>query len=219
MQKLEDFGAYLRSRIEAEEKRLGFQLGWRLLASPLQVLDGAALAFIGLNPAGAVKRPDHPDLSVPSGNAYVNEIRERAKPAGCSGLQLQVRRLFTALGHAPETVLAGNFIPFRSQSRAQLRNFPAASAFGREIWADILARAKPPLIVSMGRDVFDNMSQVLGAGPASTVSVGWGTIYARNARFPGGRIIGLPHLSRFAIIGREESRQALAQLFPEGDFS
>lgn len=35
----------------------------------------------------------------------------------------------------------------------------------------------------------------------------------------GEHIINLPYLSRFAIIGRDESRQALAQLFPEGDFS
>lgn len=217
MTELEIFGADLRSRIEEAEERLGHQLGWRLLASPLSVLDGAELAFIGLNPAGAVNRPDHPDLCMSRGSAFVDEIWDAPKP-GASHLQRQIRMLFEALDHAPEKVLAGNLVPFRSPSRAELREPRASLDFGREIWTDILKRAKPSLIVTMGIEVFENVSTIVDAGPADRVPINWGERQARSARFPGGRIVGLPHFSRYAIIGRARSRGALTQLFPEGSF-
>jgi hypothetical protein len=45
------------------------------------------------------------------------------------------------------------------------------------------------------------------------VPIGWGNVKAFAADFPGGRIVGLPHLSRYSVIGRQKSETALKSLF------
>lgn len=46
-----EFSSNLQQRIEAAYKESGNSHGWRLLASPACVLEGAEVAFIGLTPA------------------------------------------------------------------------------------------------------------------------------------------------------------------------
>jgi hypothetical protein len=49
------------------------------------------------------------------------------------------------------------------------------------------------------------------------VPVGWGSVTGCRGSFDGGAFVGLPHLSRFAIVGRAESDRAIRELFP-GDW-
>lgn len=103
----------MRARIEQEYLRRGDRLGWRLLSSPWEIVSSAEVAFIGLQPGGTYAPAEHPDLCPEQGSAYVTESWVGAAP-GQSPLQRQVRALFEMLGVAPETVLAGNLVPFRS---------------------------------------------------------------------------------------------------------
>lgn len=212
---VDDYSRLLRARIEHAYQTSGNKLGWRLLASPAAVLDGADIAFLGLNPGGSVQRADHGELSMPNGSAYVVESWGNGLTPGQSPLQKQVRALFDRLGIEPEKVLAGNLVPFRSPSWAHLDDKEAALSFGESIWRLILERARPRLVICMGSATYASLSRILGATDAQTVRVGWGSVGARRAAFEGGILVGLPHLSRFGIVTRPQSEAALRQIFRE----
>lgn len=198
--------------IEAAYLQSGNTLGWRLLSSPASTIEGADIAFIGLNPGGHRYEPDHPSFAVPGTSAYVDESWKGAPP-GESPLQKQVRALFRGLGAKPEDVLSGNLVPFRSPSWADLNNKPYALDFGFRIWREILGRARPRLVIGMGRQVTQKLKQILATHDEERVTVGWGNVSATRAVFTEGRLVGLPHLSRFPIVGRPQSSSALQLLF------
>lgn len=201
----------LRRRIQAAYAKGSHHLGWRLLYSPAAVLEGAKVAFMDLNPGGDEKPVDHAEFCMETGSAYADECWGR--PPGQGPLQRQVLGLFEMVGAAPDAVLAGNLVPFRSPSWDTLRNRDAALAFGMEIWRDILAHARPRLVIGMGGVTNRALMAMLGVTAVRTVPVGWGNVTAVAGTFGQGRFVGLPHLSRFRIVGRTESTVALRQLF------
>lgn len=205
------FTQALSKRIETEYQKRGDDLGWRLLYSPAHVLDGASVAFIGLNPGGGFKPADHAEFAMTDGSAYKLE-RWNGAP-GESKLQRQAQALFQRLDVPLEDVLAGNLIPFRSRSWSAMHHRSDALAFGKTLWSDILDRARPRLVIAMGRVTIDALADVLNVGHLEKVPVGWGTVKARRGPHRNGIFVGLPHLSRFAIIGRPESEGALQTLF------
>lgn len=188
----------------------GRPLGWRLLYSPRSVLEGARVAFIGLNPGGSTIDPDHGMFSSEPGSAYRRDVENWG---ASSQLQDQVLELFRRLNVPPEEVLAGNLVPFRSSSEATLEDAPGAIAFGKTLWAEILKTARPSLVASMGGTANREVAQLLGVDDINSYPVGWGAYTASRGRFPDGTWIGLPHLSRFAIMKRAPSQAALAELF------
>lgn len=185
-------------------------MGWRLLYSPRRVLDGARVAFIGLNPGGRSADPTHGEFSTEAGSAYRREV-ENWGPN--SALQGQVMALFARLKVSPEEVLAGNLVPFRSPDEASLPDLPQAIAFGCNLWRDILRKVGPSLVISMGATANREISRLLMVRTTATLPVGWGTYTASRGRFSNGTWIGLPHLSRFTIMTRGESQAPLDRLF------
>jgi hypothetical protein len=133
--------------VRLQQNPSGRPLGWRLLYSPRSVLEGARVAFIGLNPGGSTVDPEHGVFSSERGSAYRRDIENWGTS---SQLQDQVLELFRRLNVSPEEVLAGNLVPFRSPSEATLEDAPGAIAFGRTLWAEILKTARPSIVVSMG---------------------------------------------------------------------
>lgn len=209
------FCRQLTERIEKAYAESGNSLGWRLLASPAGVLDGADVAFIGLNPGGSIRPVAHPEFCLPHGSAYVDEVWGRATEAGTSPLQTQVRILFGKLGVSPDEVLAGNLVPFRSPNWNSLKQRELALRFGELLWADILSRANPRLVIGMGHAVSQPLCRILRAREVQQVSVGWGTVTALKAQTPHGSLVILPHLSRFGVVSRERSAEALRFLFKD----
>lgn len=205
------FASELERRIEDEYRECGYDLGWRLLASPIRVLDGAKIGFIGLNPGGSVVDPKHATLA-PSASAYVTECWA-GFPAGKSPLQMQVRRLFGALGVPPDEVLAGNLVPFRSPNWSSLPHKERATAFGKAIWRDIFAQTRPEIVVAMGRLVYEAMAEILSAEQLPNIASGWGNVPIRRGINGKTQLVGLPHLSRFSLIGRTASQGGLATAF------
>jgi hypothetical protein len=210
----DEYCSALRLRVSTAYKESKNSCGWRLLASPSSVLEGADIAFIGLNPGGSSQPDDHAEFAMEQGSAYVVETWGGYQP-GTSPLQTQVRALFSGLSVEPESVLAGNLVPFRSPNWKSLERKDFSLRFGESLWGDILQRVQPGLVIGMGRDVFAPLSRILGATGIQTVAVGWGKISAIKATFPDGSLVVLPHLSRFGFVTREKSAGALRDLFDE----
>ena len=201
----------LRQRIEREYEAGRYGAGWRFLYGPASTLHGADVAFIGLNPGGSERDPYRAEFSCEAGSAYVRESWA-GHPPGEAPLQWQVRTLFDGLGEVPASVLAGNLVPFRSRDWDSLPSSERATAFGLELWRDVLRSAEPSLIVTMGGTSFDLLARLYGIAPRS-VPTGWGRVSARWGEADGCRIVGLPHLSRFRIVTRPQSEVALRSLF------
>ena len=219
------FDEYVQT-ISAEYSRLGHSLGWRFLSVSKNVLNqDPGIAFISQNPAGTYAPDHHPAASCEQGCAYTVEHWEDYG-AGQSPLQKQVQALYagiaakTGTGQSSliESSLIGNFIPFRSPTMASLPRKRESREFGRVLWKTILSdlSSMPRLIICMSRDTYhelsDNILPDLGASRLDTseAPVGWGTYTATidcyemaNERLS---VLRLPHLSRFAIFGRPQSR-------------
>lgn len=200
------------NRIRREYDAGDYGLGWRLLAGPAQTLCSARIAFLGLNPGGSSENTGHGEYSVENGSAYVVESWAGHRP-GESPLQRQVRALFSNLSVDPVQVLAGNLIPFRSPSIKELPNKNRALAFGKDLWHDILDAARPELVIAMSDDATRAVASILGAEAARRIPLGWGTVTGVRSDYPGGTLVGLPHLSRFRIFGRDKSIAGINELF------
>lgn len=203
----------MKEEIEAAYRRSGNSLGWRFLYGPESTLVDAEIAFIGLNPGGSKAEQEHDVFATaPGKSAYIHE-KWGTKPAGQHKLQIQVQALFHRLDVEPHHVLAGNIIPFRSQSLKSLKNQQECLRFGRDLWRKVLDRAKPRLIVCMGNDAEKQLLQILQTTNKISVPVGWGKIHGTRHDFDGGTLVRLPHLSRIAIMKREASQHGLDRLF------
>lgn len=203
----------MKEEIEAAYRRSGNTLGWRFLYGPESTLVDPEIALIGLNPGGSKAEQEHDVFATaPGQSAYIHE-KWGTKPAGRHKLQIQVQALFHRLDVEPHHVLAGNIIPFRSQSFKSLKNRKECLRFGRDLWRKVLDRAKPRLIVCMGNDAEKQLLQILQTTNKNSVPVGWGKIHGTRHDFDGGTLVKLPHLSRIAIMNREESQHGLDRLF------
>ena len=208
-----DFARALCARIEQRYQADQYKLGWRLLYSPEKVLEKARVAFIGLNPGGDFLPADHAVFAMEEGSAYARE--NWGSPPGESRLQRQVLALFEMLGEPADAVLAGNLVPFRSPSWDALPKKENALTFGKSIWREILKKTQPPLVVTMGGQVTSELKNVLGVRKSDRVSVNWGNVCGERGSFINGVLVGIPHLSRFGVITRHESRPGLRKLFAD----
>jgi len=190
----------------------GNRLGWRLLTSPAAVIDGADIAFIGMNPGGREEPTDHPKFAPRTGSAYTDECWAGCAP-GRNRLQVQVQSLFNSLGVEPQNVLAGNLVPFRSPDWQSLVRRKDALAYGKQLWTEIFRRARPRLIIGLGGEVDKCLRDILNADRALNIPLGWGRVTGSCASFDGGLLIRLPHLSRFGVITRTQSQAGLRSLF------
>ncbi|WP_374729263.1 uracil-DNA glycosylase family protein [Roseitalea porphyridii] len=209
---LSELTTNLTARIENEYSRLGHSLGWRLLASPVTTLGQSDIAFIGLNPAGTTAPLGHPKLAPSNGSAYVDE-EWGGHQAGKSPLQRQIRLMFENLGVEPDTVLAGNLVPFRSPTWDALPRQAESLQFSCSLWRYLIDHARPRLVITMGAITTDAMNTLLDGITTDFVQLQWGSVRGSRGQFSGGTIVGLPHLSRFRVMGRPASVDALRQLF------
>jgi hypothetical protein len=205
-------------RIDAAYRRLDHVLGWRFLYTPAATLaPGTRLAFVGLNPGDAEYHP--PIASSEAGNAY---RLERWWGARQDGLQQQILRLYDgiagqAAAEAMDATLALNFCPFRSPTWQALASPRESVAFSQAMWAAVLDICTPRAVVCLGAAPMRYLDPVLLATGATRGSlrrydVGWGSVTYAVAEYATPRgpltMVALPHLSRFRIFGRSQSRPA-----------
>lgn len=210
----DNFASSLNIRIENAYQVSNNTLGWRFLASPCKVLSKANVAFIGLNPGGRELPKEHAQFCMDSGSAYLHESWA-GFPAGKSPLQQQVLSLFQKLNVEPENVLAGNLVPFRSPDWKSLENKRYSIEFGQKIWSEVLTAVNPRLVVTMGKEVFSSVSNLLGiqSDLVQYHDVSWQGRTIASATNGRVQLVGLPHLSTYKIINRGKSKQALASAF------
>ena len=210
-------------RLQRSQQTENQPAGWRFLCVSKKVLAAKPpIALLTLNPGGETDPLRLEHESCEDGCAYSDEEWGNHRP-GEHPLQKQVQLLFDALaarltpGECGKSLmqrsLVGYFVPFRSRDEARLNQ--SQWNFGREIWAPILTKIRPRLILTIDRTTFRYVSGIIRTVDASfviaTPSTGWGAIKACicDTTFEGSpiRLVRLPHLSRFRIFGRDAGRE------------
>jgi hypothetical protein len=121
-----------------------------------------------------------------------------------------------------DETLAANFCPFRSPDWNRLASRNGSIGFSRELWADVLDVARPRVLVCLGdtaghhlTDVMDRKGWRLVDTP-SEGGIGWGDYRYRLSRYASVSgatlVVRIPHLSRFRIFGRPQSRHAVTEI-------
>lgn len=206
MQMLERIAA----AIESEAKAHGHDLGWSYLYSPARLRMNAQLATIGLNPGGGRERSidwqDQRQIEDPDGNSYFCQ-RWASDNSAFSTLQRQVHRLVDVARLQPTDVVSANLVPFRSPDWRSLKDSTDAVAFGLSLVDWALASARLKLVIAFGLGARETvLAKHLGLALHATVPTGWGRTTARIYRGRGkGTMLGVPHLSRYAVFGRPQA--------------
>jgi uncharacterized protein (DUF697 family) len=203
--------------IESEYHKLGYKLGWRFLTSPERNIDTASVALITINPGGNVFEPAR--YSVEDGSAYVIESWKDCPP-GQQALQRQVQQMFEIMNIDPKDVLSGYLVPFRSRNWADLPRKSEALKFGAGLWREVFAPRRVKTVIAFGKDTAPYVSDILGARFSRKISAGWGDQTIDEYSFGiDGRMLVLPHLSRYALFGREPSESAFRAALKDADTS
>ena len=208
-------------QIETAYRDLGHGLGWRFLNVSKNVINARVkVAFITINPGGAVVPSDHPDASCENGLSHLVESWD-GMPPGQSTLQVQVQGLFRALAQGLKfqrpfedlmaESLISQFIPFRSPSISALPRKKESTEFGRKLWSRILPVVSPTIVICLGREVQRELRILIqtamnGSEKSSrSYETGWGEYKADLDEYesPLGpvRLLYLPHLSRYQLFG------------------
>ncbi|MFT3809666.1 MAG: hypothetical protein QM698_07085 [Micropepsaceae bacterium] len=197
--------------IQTEYRKLGMTAGWRFMTAPAGNLTAARVAVITLNPGGRSDLETSPAQrwSSEAGSAYRIESWG-GTAAGADPLQVQIKRLCALLGTTPDEILSGHFVPFRSNAWTELPRRGEAALFGLKLWRWALAQSPADLFVCIGKKVVgDGIASIFGARQVSSAPTGWGDqTFDRYRDARGRRILALPHLGRFRLLG-DARREAL----------
>jgi hypothetical protein len=193
--------------IDLAADRLGYDLGWRFMMCPAAAMRTAKVAIVGLNPGG--RKRHGPTWSTEDGNAYWTESWG-GQVAGMDPLQRQVQQLAGKLSAAPPDVFAAQFVPFRSNSWSDLANPRAAVEFARQLWIWTLAQSPAQTIICLGKVVGPEIAAIVCAKLDRVTSAGWGDQTIDVYRSAAGiKVVALPHLGRFKLMGRLVSEAAV----------
>lgn len=198
--------------IDFTADRLGYDLGWRFMMCPEAMMRTAAVAIVGLNPGG--RRRHGPTWSSEDGNAYWTESWG-GQAVGMDPLQRQIQQLAGKLKVGQQDVFAAQFVPFRSNSWGDLTNHREAVEFARQLWTWTLAQSPAQTIICLGKKVVGpEIAAIVGAKLDTVTSAGWGDQTIDVYRSAGGvKVVGLPHLGRFKLMGRPVSEAAVLAAF------
>lgn len=194
--------------IDLAADRLGYDLGWRFMMCPEGTMRTATVAIVGLNPGG--RKRHGPTWSSEDGNAYWTESWG-GQVAGMDPLQRQVQQLAAKLEAGPKDLFAAQFVPFRSNSWSDLTSPREAVEFARHLWTWTLAQSPARTIVCLGKKVVGpEIAAIVGAKLDVVTSAGWGDQTIDVYRSASGvKVVALPHLGRFKLMGRPVSEAAV----------
>ncbi len=194
--------------------------GWCMFGSSAVVLAKADVVFIGMNPGGSLDYEEHADqkqLFMPEGHCpYTDEVWDGQSEKGAAKLQKQVVEVFKTLGlPSPIEGLCGNIVPFRTSNWKDLSDKENTLNACAQIWKRVYAMHPRKVTICMGYDTCDTLLRyVLGSTKhIKDVRLSWGSITASLWEYQGGVMIRLPHLSRYSVFGRPESKAALDEIF------
>lgn len=196
--------------IEREYARRKLRLGWRFLLSPRQTfMRGARTVLLSFHPGGSSEFADQAKASSDAGSAYLLESWHGCPP-GTSPLQVQVLKMMESLGERPDATLSAYFVPFRAPSWDEMDGPEDSLKFAERLWNELLPFLGPKVLIVLGQDAFDGVSQVLGRPTHEFKKlVNWGKQTATLAQFGDRLVVRFPHLSQFKVYSRPESQPAL----------
>lgn len=201
------------NELRLAEAELGFVDGFKLVYGPWETLEQAEVAFLSLNPGRAPHRAASRMISDERGNFYEVERSTARSP-----ITDQFLRLAELLDVRPCDILTGVAAPFRSDSWGGLtdRQRRGALALGKRFWEAPLSRPELRLIVVCSKPAADLVVEVTKASPVDEYPAGWGGVKLRRYCVqPDRKIVHLPHLSRFKLLGRDPSEGAVLKAIVE----
>jgi len=152
---------YYQETIRQKYCEFKFDKGWRLWYHPLSVLENSPqLLFMGINPGGSGHSPDHGIYSQERGCAYLVE-----NWGSNSQVSEPVPELIKMTGLDINSAAISNFVPFRSEGEAKLKqnpNYKQMLHWCHQLWSEILTDLKPRLVISIGAIPRDGLRRVLG---------------------------------------------------------
>ncbi len=177
-----------------------------ILYSAQSTLRPGRLYLLGLNPGGDPTKhhsigEDLDQLPLRKRNAYVHESWERQQEAGGAPLQQRVRWLMGRLGQDVEDVCAANLIFARSKD-ASGSEYPRLADLCWPVHLAILEIVRPRLIIAYGNSSvspYAYLRRQFGGSSEEVFNSGHRPWKCRVFRSGGQWIVGLPHLSRYAI--------------------
>ena len=169
------------------------------------------ILLMGLNPGGKKDDFYHNVPSVEEGSAY---LLENWKKSGKNQLQKQIIILFQMLDIDLNKTLASNFIPFRSQSYDKLPDKKRCRVFSMKLWGKILKRIPPKVILCNGIKTFNHLKKIVDINSKNekTIPINWGNIKIHFFQENDILLVGLPHLSHFKFLEKEQSKEATEEI-------
>ncbi|MGD0860529.1 MAG: hypothetical protein ABR912_14605 [Terracidiphilus sp.] len=179
-----------------------------VLYSSWKTLKGAEYYFLGVNPAGSGEaepkqiRQSLDELSTSTVNAYLDENWSGTRKYGIGGhpLQQNYKFLFSELGEKLDAICASNLIFKSNKKEKDAGGRPMAKKYWPVHEAIIRKIVKPRVIITFGRLPFDFIKEKLHGDyhqPEKTKHGKWTWRY--SILETGEKLIGLPHLSRYAL--------------------
>jgi hypothetical protein len=109
-----------------------------------------------------------------------------------------------------DDVLSGYFVPFRSPNWESLSKKEESVEVGKRLWMEVLKGDRLKTIIAFGKSPIDlHLPAMLAARLCATPAAGWGDQTIDVYRFgERGKLLLLPHLSRFALFNRDKSEAA-----------
>lgn len=185
-----------------------------ILYSSHETLKHGKVYLLGFNPGGSNGAPISESINnllSHSGNAYLDEEWSNGAgnwKVGEAPLQKRVVWLLRGLGLNPEEVCSSNLI-FMQSVKADDIGFSLAKTCW-PVHEAVLSIVKPSIIITFGnggKSPYSYLKGILGEEEESEISSEHGSwkIRAFNSSIDGRdiTIVGLPHLSRYNVIGKE----------------
>jgi hypothetical protein len=184
----------------------------KVLYSGVETLKEGTVYLLGHNPGGSpigqateTIRNDLDALPTRKENAYIDESW-LGRPPGSSPLQVRVRWLLEALGLNPQEVAASNMVFVRSVDAAGSQ-FSGHANLCWPVHERIIEVVKPRLLIvfgNSGSSPYTYLAQKFRATGERSSPSGHANWTCRSFRVSGRfRVAGLPHLSRYKVIGKE----------------
>ncbi len=177
-----------------------------ILYSAANTLRPGSIYLLGLNPGGdptkhQTVRQTLETLPSRVTNAYLDERWERRQHPGQAPLQRRVQWLTHQLGLDLRKVCAANLIFVRSRDDAG-SGYPELADVCWPIHVAILKLVQPKLIIAFGNSAvspYAYLRRRLHGSTEETFPSGHGSWPCRLFRSADIRVVGLPHLSRYAV--------------------
>jgi hypothetical protein len=193
-----------------------------ILYSSCETLKPGKYYFLGLNPGGPEEgtktiRQSLDELGTSRVNAYLDQSWcSDPDCKGCRPLQKSFKFLFDGLEIDPRAVCASNLI-FKRSADERGAGYPELAKPCWIVHEAILRVVQPHAIITFGDETFRFVAKQLGGGSVQYFDSGHGNWACQSLTKKGvPTLIGLPHLSRYALYMHREVVEKIRSILEEG---